>query len=473
MVQKYPVPGPKARALVERDSKVISPSYPRDYPFVMSHGSGSEVWDVDGYRYIDCAAGIAVCSTGHAHPDVVRAIQQQAQTFLHISSDYYHEPMVRLAERLDEIAPFEERAKVFLTNSGTEAVEAALKLARHHTGRPYLVSFFGGFHGRTYGSISMTASKAAQHRGFTPLLDGVVHAPYADPYRPLLAFDPAAGDYGDACVDYLENVLFKFDVPPDEVAAILLEPVQGEGGYVVPAPHFLPRLRKLCNRHGILLVVDEVQSGMGRTGRWWAVENFHVEPDIVCAAKGIASGVPLGAMIARQSVMTWGQGSHGNTYGGNPLACAAALVTLRLIEDGFMQNAALVGEHVLAALQAMQKRHPLIGDVRGNGLMIGVEFVKDPVTKEPAHDVMEAVIHRAFERGLLLLGCGQSVIRFAPPLNIPLALANEALAIFEDAIAEVEQQPVHDGSAALRQAQGDHGEPVEPSHGEPVEPAHG
>lgn len=440
MTLKYPVPGPKARAMVERDSRVISPSYPRDYPFVMSHGVGSEVWDVDGYRYIDFAAGIAVCSTGHAHPDVVRVIQKQAQDFLHISSDYYHEPMVCLAEKLDEIAPFQEQALTFLTNSGTEAVEAALKLARLHTGRPYLVSFMGGFHGRTFGAISMTASKAVQHRGFAPLLSSVVHAPYADPYRPLLAYNPAMGDYGDACVDYLENVLFKYDVPPDEVAAILVEPIQGEGGYVVPAPHFLPRLRKLCDEHGILLIADEVQSGVGRTGKWWAIENFGIEPDIVCSAKGIASGVPLGAMIARKSVMTWEHGAHGNTYGGNPLACAAALETLRLVGDGYMPNAVMVGKHIQQVLCEMALRHPSIGDVRGIGLMIGVELVKDPQTKEPAHDLMEAVVHSAFERGLLLLGCGRSVIRIAPPLNVPLALADEALAIFEDAISEAEQK---------------------------------
>jgi 4-aminobutyrate aminotransferase len=426
--------------MVERDSKVVSPSYPRDYPFVMSHGVGSEVWDVDGYRYIDFAAGIAVCSTGHAHPDVVRAIQQQAECFVHISSDYYHDTMVRLAEKLDEIAPFEEQALTFLTNSGTESVEAALKLARFHTGRPYLVSFLGGFHGRTFGAISMTASKAAQHRGFAPLLSGVVHVPYADPYRPMVAHQPWQGDYGDACVDYLENVIFKYDVPPDEVAAILVEPIQGEGGYIVPSPHFLPRLRKLCDEHGIVLIADEVQSGVGRTGKWWAIENFGVEPDIVCSAKGIASGVPLGAMIARKSVMTWEPGAHGNTYGGNPLACAAALATLHLVGNGYMDNATTVGEHILKALREMATRHPSIGDVRGIGLMIGVDFVTDRRTREPAHDLMEAVVHHAFERGLLLLGCGRSVIRIAPPLNIPQALADEGLAIFEDALSEAEQR---------------------------------
>lgn len=439
MLQKNPVPGPNARALLARDSEVVSPSYPRDYPFVMSHGSGSEVWDVDGYRYIDCVAGIAVCSTGHSHPDVVRVIREQAGKFLHISSDYYHETMVRLAEKLDEIAPFSEDAIVFFTNSGTESVEAALKLARHHTRRPYLVGFYGGFHGRSYGSVSMTASKVVQHRGFGPLLGGVVHVPYPDSYRPCLASAPGTGDYGDACVDYLENVVFRYDVPADEVAAILVEAVQGEGGYIVPPPHFLPRLRSLCDRHGILLIVDEVQSGVGRTGKWWAVQHWGVEPDIVCCAKGIASGVPLGAMIARRGVVSWGPGAHGNTYGGNPLACAASLETLRLIEAGYMENARTVGAHMLEKLRAMSDRHPAIGQARGLGLMIGVDLVKDKVTKEPAHELMEAVLKGAFERGLLLLGCGASVMRFAPPLSISEELADEALGMFEDAVTEAER----------------------------------
>ena len=438
MLHKNPVPGPKARALLARDSEVVSPSYPRDYPFVMSHGSGSEVWDVDGYRYIDCVAGIAVCSTGHSHPDVVRAIREQAGKFIHISSDYYHETMVRLAEKLDEIAPFSEDAMAFFTNSGTESIEAALKLARHHTKRQYLVGFYGGFHGRSYGSVSMTASKAVQHRGFGPLLGGVVHVPYPDPYRPCLEMGPGAGDYGDACVDYLERIVFRYDVPADEVAAILVEAVQGEGGYIVPAPHFLPRLRRLCDDHGILLIVDEVQSGVGRTGKWWAVQHWNVEPDIVCCAKGIASGVPLGAMIARRRVVSWGPGAHGNTYGGNPLACAASLETLRLIETGYMENARKVGARMLEKLCAMAQRHPTIGQARGLGLMIGVDFVKDRATREPAHDVMEAVLKGAYERGLLLLGCGASVVRFAPPLNISAELADEALAMFEDAVGEAE-----------------------------------
>jgi len=438
MVQKNPVPGPKARALLARDNAVVSPSYPREYPFVMSHGAGSEAWDVDGYRYIDCVAGIAVCSTGHAHPEVVRAIREQAGRFLHISSDYYHESMVRLAEKLDEIAPFSEDAISFFTNSGTESIEAALKLARHYTKRQYLVGFYGGFHGRSYGSLSMTASKAIQHQGFGPLLGGVVHLPYADPYRPCLAMIPGTGDYGDACVDYLERVIFRYDVPPDEVAAILVEAVQGEGGYIVPAPHFLPRLRKLCDEHEILLIVDEVQSGVGRTGKWWAVQHWNVEPDIVCCAKGIASGVPLGAMIARRSVVSWGPGAHGNTYGGNPLACAAALETLRLIETGLMENAREVGARMLQKLRVMSEEHPSIGEARGLGLMIGVDLVKDKATKEPARDLMEAVLKGAYERGLLLLGCGASAVRFAPPLNISSELADEALEIFEDAVSEAE-----------------------------------
>ena len=379
-----------------------------------------------------------MCSTGHAHPEVVRAIQLQAEKFLHISSDYYHESMVRLGEKLDEIAPFDEPAVSFLTNSGTEAVEAALKLARFHTHRPYLVNFYGGFHGRTYGSISMTASKAAQHKGFAPLLSSVIHTPYADPYHPILAYNARQKDYGDACVDYLEDTIFRHDVPADEVAAILLEPIQGEGGYIVPAPHFLPRLRELCNKHGILLIADEVQSGAGRTGCWWASEHFGVQPDIVCTAKGIASGMPLGAMIARKSVMSWGHGTHGNTYGGNPLACAAALETIRLLESGFMENARVVGEHLMTALHAIARRHTCIGDVRGIGLMIGVEFVVDQDSREPAHDFMEQIVHAAYERGLLLLGCGRSVIRIAPPLNINMQLVNEALLIFEDSISEIE-----------------------------------
>lgn len=437
-VKKLPVPGPEAKEILARDAATISPSYPRDYPFVMDHGRGSEVWDVDGNRFIDWAAGIAVCSTGHAHPDVVKAIQAQAEKFIHISSDYYHEPWVKLGEKLDEIAPFKEDALCFMTNSGTESVEAAIKLARYHTGRPRFIGFFGGFHGRTMGALSFTASKSVQRAGFFPLMGGVTHIPYPDPYRPVLNtmfYD----DYGDAVIDYLEHTVFAQAVPPEDVAAILLEPIQGEGGYVVPTPHFFPRLRELCNKHGILLIADEVQSGIGRTGKMWAIQHWGVEPDIVCTAKGIASGMPLGAMIARKSVMTWPSGTHGNTYGGNPLSCVAALETIRLIQSGYMDNAAQQGEYVIDALTEMASRHPSIGQVRGRGLMVGVEFVKDRTLKVPDKKLRNALVHHAFENGLLLLGCGQSVVRIAPPLNIERPLVDEALEKFEAALTEAEQ----------------------------------
>jgi 4-aminobutyrate aminotransferase len=440
-VTKLPVPGPKAQEILARDAATISPSYPRDYPFVMDHGRGSEVWDVDGNRFVDWAAGIAVCSTGHAHPDVVKAIQAQAEKFIHISSDYYHEPWVKLGEKLDEIAPFKEDALCFMTNSGTESVEAAIKLARYHTGRPRFIGFFGGFHGRTMGALSFTASKSVQRAGFFPMMGGVTHIPYPDPYRPVLNtmfYD----DYGDAVIDYLEHTVFAQAVPPEDVAAILLEPIQGEGGYVVPTPHFFPRLRDLCNKHGILLIADEVQSGIGRTGKMWAIQHWGVEPDIVCTAKGIASGMPLGAMIARKSVMTWPSGTHGNTYGGNPLSCVAALETIRLIQSGYMDNATQQGEYILDALTEMVSRHPSIGQVRGRGLMIGVEFVKDRTLKVPDKKLRDALVHHAFENGLLLLGCGQSVVRIAPPLNIERPLVDEALEKFEAALSEAEQHKV-------------------------------
>jgi len=435
-IAKMNVPGPVARAILARDAAVISPSYPRDYPFVMDRGKGSEVWDVDGNRFIDWASGIAVCSTGHSHPDVVKAIQRQAERFIHISSDYYHETWVALAERLDGIAPFEEDAVCFMTNSGTEAVEAALKLARYATGRSRFIGFYGGFHGRTMGSLAFTASKAKQTAGFFPAMPGVTHIPYPDPYRPAMPPGPGQADAGDAVLDFLEDTVFEQAVPPGDVAAVLLEPIQGEGGYIVPPDAFLRRLRGLCDRHGILLIADEVQSGVGRTGKWWAIQHAGVQPDIVCAAKGIASGMPLGVMMARRSVVTWTAGAHGNTYGGNPIACAAALATLRLIEDGYMANAAAQGERALAGLGALKARHPGIGDVRGRGLMIGVDFVKDRATREPDPELRDRLVHHAFERGLLLLGCGRSVVRVAPPLSIEPALVDEGLAIFEAALTE-------------------------------------
>ncbi len=433
------LPGPKARALVQRDSSVISASYPRDYPFAMDYGKGSWVWDVDGNKFLDFMAGIAVNSTGHAHPEVVKAIQEQAEKFIHISSDFYHVLMIELAEKLDKLAPMQENAVSFLTNSGTEAVETALKLARYYTKRSNLIGFTGGFHGRTMGSVTMTASKALYHSGFYPLMNGVYHAPFPNPYRPILE-RKTGEDYGETVVRYIEEQLFKQIVPGDEVAGILVEPIQGEGGYVVPPAGFFPALRKLCDKYGIMLIADEVQSGMGRTGKWWAIENFGVEPDIFTTAKGIASGVPLGACVARSSVMNWPRGSHGNTYGGNPLSCAAALKTIELIEREYLKNAAEVGQYAIDALHEIASRHPSIGEVRGIGMMIGVEFVTDKQSKEPADAVRDLVVHKAYERGLLLLGCAKSVIRIAPPLSMSKSEMADGLMIFEEAISLAEKE---------------------------------
>ncbi len=427
------IPGPKAQAILERDRAVVSPSYPRAYPFVMDHGRGVEVWDVDGNRYLDFAAGIAVCATGHSHPRVVKAIQEQAERFLHISSDFYHPLWVELSERLSQIAPFEEPARVFLGNSGTEAVEAAIKLARYHTDRRQFIAFHGGFHGRTMGSLSFTASKPVYRQRFFPTMGGVTHVPYPDPYRPVLQSRPSE-DYGETVVRYIEEVVLETVVPPDDCAGVLVEPIQGEGGYVVPPEGFFPALRRLCDRYGILLIVDEVQSGVGRTGKWWAIEHWGVEPDIVCSAKGLASGVPIGATIARAPVMDWPTGTHGNTFGGNPLACRAALVTLDLVEESLMENAARMGAYMMDALAEIQSRQPHIGQVRGKGLMIGVEIVEDRDSHAPAHDLRERIVEEAFRRGLLLLGCGDSAIRFSPPLTIDEKTADEGLAIFEEAL---------------------------------------
>ena len=405
------IPGPNARARIERDHKVTSPSLPRAYELVPARGAGSVVEDVDGNRFLDLNAGIAVTSTGHAHPEVVAAIQRQAERLLHYSaSDFYLPIYSDVCEELDRIAPFGEGARSFLTNSGTEAVEGAIKLARYATGRQYVVAMLGSFHGRSYGSVSLTASKAMYHAGFGPLLPGVVHSPFGD-------------------FEHLEQVVFKRLVPADEVAAIVVEPIQGEGGYVLPPDGWLAHLRALCDRHGILLVADEVQSGMGRTGVMWASEHFDFEPDVVLAGKGIASGMPLGALIARERLMTWEVGAHGSTYGGNPLSCAAALATLELIEHGLMDNARDVGAVLLDGLRQIQARQPSIREVRGLGLMIGVQFVD--------HDTMVAVERTAFRRGLLVLGAGDDVIRVSPPLVLRRDQADTALQVFEDAIADV------------------------------------
>lgn len=434
------LPGPKAKAILERDRKVISPSYVRDYPFVMDHGKGVEVWDIDGNRFLDFAAGIAVASTGHCHPQVVQAIQDQAEKFIHISPDFYHSKMVELGEKLNSIAPFREKAVSFLTNSGTESVEAAIKLARYHTKRSQFVGFLGSFHGRTMGSLAFTASKPHYHEGFYPLMSGVTHIPFPNSYRQVLNSLPGE-DYGETVVRYLEEQVFRRVLPPRDVAGILVETIQGEGGYIFPSKGFFPALRKICDKYRILLIVDEVQSGVGRTGKWWAINHQGIEPDIVCVGKGIASGVPLGAMIARESIVNWPKGAHGNTFGGNPLACVAALETVDLIESEYMQNAAQVGEHALKVLGDIADRHPCIGEVRGKGLMIGVEFVKNRETRQPDRELRNQIVDLAFNSGLLTLGCGESTVRITPPLNISRAEIDEGLKIFEEAITLTEREP--------------------------------
>jgi len=427
------LPGPHARAILARDAAVTSPSYPRDYPFVMDHGRGVEVWDVDGNRFLDFAAGIAVCSTGHSHPQVVQAIKDAADKFIHISSDYWHEGQVRLGERINELDPMGEPVMCFFAQSGTEAVEGAIKLARHHTGRSRFIGFLGAFHGRTMGSLAFTASKYTQHKGFFPGMPGVTHVPYPNPYRPLLA----GADQGQAVLDYIEHVIFQCNVPANEVAGILVEPMQGEGGYIVPPDGFLKGLRDLCDRHGILLIFDEVQCGIGRTGKMFAAQHWGVRPDIMTLAKGLASGMPIGLVVARKPIMQkWPRGAHGNTYGGNPLCCAAALATLDLVEHQYAANAAEVGAYFLDRLRGLQERHPEIGDVRGRGLFIGMELVKDRVLKTPAKELCDATITRAFYNGLILLSCGASSVRFAPPLVITRAEVNEALTILDASLTE-------------------------------------
>ena len=427
------LPGPKAKALIERDRLVSTPSYPRDYPFVMAKGRGAEAWDVDGNRFLDFASGIAVCSTGHSHPKVVQAIKDAADDFLHISSDYWHERMTRLCERINALAPMREPVQVFLCQSGTESVEGALKLARYVTGRPRFIGFLGGFHGRSMGSLSFTASKYTQQAGFFPTMPGVTHVPYPNTFRPLFA----GADQGRAVLDYIETQLFQSNVPPSEVAAILVEPIQGEGGYLVPPDGFLQGLRDLCDRHGILLIFDEVQSGVGRTGKMFASQHWGVAPDIMTLAKGLGSGLPIGLTVAcRRHMEKWKRGAHGNTYGGNPVTCAAALATLDLVEQQYAANAAAVGEYFIERLRELQTRFGCIGDVRGKGLMIGMELVDDRIGRKPARELADKVLTRAFHNGLLLLSCGVSTVRFIPPLMIDRGHVDEAMVLLEAALTE-------------------------------------
>lgn len=436
---KVTPPGPKAKAWVKRDEQLLSPSLTRIYPLVIEEARGAMVQDVDGNRYLDFTAGIAVVATGHSHPQVVEAISQQAARFIHMSgTDFYYPAQIKLAEALDRLMPGRSPTRTFFSNSGTEAMEAAFKLARYHTRRPLMVAFLGAFHGRTMGALSLTGSKAGQRRRFAPLVPGVTHVPYAYCYRcPYGLTYPGCKMH---CVDVIRDVYFKSIVPPEDVAAIVVEPIQGEGGVVVPPPEFHPMLAKLAREHGILYIADEVQTGMGRTGKMFAVEHWGIEPDVLALAKGIASGLPLGATIAPQAVMDWGEGAHANTFGGNPIACEAALVTIELLEQRLVANAATMGNYLLSRLKELQSRHRLIGDVRGKGLLIGIECVRDPETKEMAVAERNQLVQRCFEKGLLLLGCGQNVVRLVPPLMISKQEADVALEILDAAFTEVERR---------------------------------
>jgi 4-aminobutyrate aminotransferase len=436
-----PLPGPKAQAAVAADSRLISPSYTRSYPLVARRGRGTRIEDVDGNEFLDFATGIAVVSTGHCHPEVVAAIQKQAAELIHISgTDFYNEPLTDLADRLSAVAPMPGPHKFFYGNSGAEAIECALKLARYHTKRQQVISFFGAFHGRTMGALSLTGSKPQQRRRFSPLVPGVTHIPFPYTYRGCTGDAQAQEAFNMGCARFIEEKLFKTTVAPEEVAAIFIEPIQGEGGYVLAPDNFMRELRAICTRHGILLVVDEVQCGSGRTGKWWAVEHSGVEPDMVCIAKGIASGMPLGICMTRAEIMDWVPGSHASTFGGNPVSIAAALATMDIIEREGLSNATRVGELMLDRLRGWTYSHPLVGDVRGRGLMIGIELVKDKTTREPAAALRNRVETLAFERGLMILGCGETSIRLCPPLIVNEHEATVALDILEGAVAQVEHE---------------------------------
>jgi 4-aminobutyrate aminotransferase len=432
------LPGPEAKRVLELDRQYISPSYTRSYPLVAKRGRGALVEDVDGNIFLDFAAGIAVVATGHCHPEVVAAIQEQAAELIHMSgTDFYYPNMAALAEKLAAIAPGKEAKRVYFGNSGTEAVEAAIKLARYHTRRNKIIAFYGAFHGRTMGALSLTASKVTQRKGFGALLSDVFHVPYANPYR--CPYGKPAESCCTECAPFLERELFRRMVDPEEVAAIVVEPIQGEGGYVPAPAEFLLELQSICRRHGILLVTDEIQSGMGRTGKWWAGDHAGIEPDIMCVSKGIASGMPLSAMIARASVMDWPPGAQGSTFGGNPVCVAASLVTVRLVESQYMENARRLGGYVFGRLAGWREEFRTVGDVRGKGLMIGIEIVKDQKTKERNQELRDLIIARAFAKGLLVLGAGENAIRLCPPLVIDEEQADFAIRVLGETIREVEK----------------------------------
>ena len=434
---KTPLPGPKSKAVIDADAGVASPCLIKEYPLVVRSGEGMMIEDMDGNRFLDFMSGIAVAVTGHAHPEVVRAIHEQSERFLHIcGTDFYYTSYTELCRKLAGLCPGGEDWLVFLGNSGAEAVEAAIKLSRYHTGRTALIAFTGAFHGRTCGALSLTASKAVQRTGFSPLLPDVVHVPYAHCYRCPVGLTYPACDI--ACVDAWSDSLFHSKLDPEEVAAVFVEPIQGEGGHIVPPPEFLPRLRRLCDAHGILFVADEIQCGMGRTGKFFALEHSGTVPDIITVGKGLASGMPLSAILAKKSVMDWPRGSHGSTFGGNPVCCAASLVTIDLLLGGLMENTVRLGKTFRASLEALKDRYPAVGDVRGKGLMLAMEFIEDPGTKKPSPRRAENFVQGCFQEGLLVLSCGRSSVRLAPPLVAESSDIEAAVKIAENVLSRLD-----------------------------------
>ncbi|MCJ7507612.1 MAG: acetyl ornithine aminotransferase family protein [candidate division Zixibacteria bacterium] len=440
-IKNYPkiitkLPGPKSKKLINKDEKFVSQSYTRAYPTVIDHAKGAYIWDVDGNCFIDFHSGIGVCSTGNCHPQVVEAIKRQAEKAVHIASaDFYHKPVGDLAMKMVEIAPGGKDKRAFFANSGAESVEAAIKLARYNTRKPRMIAFIGAFHGRTMGALSLTCSKGTQRRYFAPMLPEVTHVPYAYCYR--CPYNLTYGKCDMACVKFIDEVILQKVAPAEDVAAIVVEPIQGEGGYIVPPKEFHPMLKKICEKYGILFVMDEVQAGMGRTGKMFAIEHWNVVPDILVAAKAIASGLPLGACVASRKLMSWEPGAHSTTFGGNPIACAAALKTIELLENGLIKNAEKVGNFIMKRLAKMKAKYEIIGDVRGKGLMIGIELVKSKKTKEPAGEYAEEVMQQCFRNGLMLLTCGQSGVRFIPPLIIDEETADRGMDIFEKVISKI------------------------------------
>jgi 4-aminobutyrate aminotransferase len=435
-MEKTNLPGPKSKDFLAEDKKFISPSYMRPHPVVIERGEGAWVWDVDGNKFLDFSTGIAVCSTGHCHPDVVRSLQEQAELLLHMSSsDFCYPSLVKLAKKLAEITPGGPNKRTFFSNSGAESIEAAIKLARWSTKRKLILAFYGAFHGRTYGALSLTASKPVQRREFEPLLPGVIHIPYPYCYRCVFNLTYPKCDF--ACIKYIEDIIFRTVAPPSQVAALFAEPIQGEGGYIIPPDGYFKQLKALLDKYEILFVDDEIQSGMGRTGKMFAIEHWEVIPDIVCIAKGIASGLPVGATVARRSIMDWPEGAHASTFGGNPVACEAALATIKLLEDELVENAKNMGEYLLQELKRTTKEVPIIGDIRGKGLMIACEVVKDKNTKEKAPEKKDQIIHNCFLDGLLLLGCGENVVRFMPPLIVNKKEVDTAVKIFNKSLEKV------------------------------------